>query len=236
MNRSMPGLPVHHQLLEFTQIHVHWVGDAIQPFHPLSSPSPPAPNPSQHQSLFKWVEEDRFLSFWWSKNIMSVMPLTSRTGIPLYYFPVQHSNFLEIFSPGENVWLIRSSGCFRILLQSVTHWSIATFAWGGQSTGVSALAYLNVNCCVYHALEIALIHESEMKEQILYWGLGKCNERCCSTFQTPEYPSSHFFTHFFLFTDMELTFLFLTSLFLKHIFSFLLLIEVFSVISPVPNI
>jgi len=53
MNRSMPGLPVHHQLPEFTQTHVHRVGDAIQPSHPLSSPSPPAPNPSQHQSLFK---------------------------------------------------------------------------------------------------------------------------------------------------------------------------------------
>ena len=55
MNRSMPGLPVHHQLLEFTQTHVHRVSDAIQPSHPLSSSSPPAPNPSQHQSLFQWV-------------------------------------------------------------------------------------------------------------------------------------------------------------------------------------
>ena len=55
MNRSTPGLPVHHQLLEFTQTHVHWVGDAIQPSHPRSSPSPPAPNPSQHQGLFQWV-------------------------------------------------------------------------------------------------------------------------------------------------------------------------------------
>ena len=55
MNRSMPGLPVHHQLPGFTQTHVHWVSDAIQPSHPLSSPSPPAPNPSQHQSLFQWV-------------------------------------------------------------------------------------------------------------------------------------------------------------------------------------
>ena len=53
MNRSTPGLPVHHQLQEFTQIHVHRVCDAIQPFHPRSSPSPPAPNPSQHQSLFQ---------------------------------------------------------------------------------------------------------------------------------------------------------------------------------------
>ena len=55
MNRSMPGLPVHHQLPEFTQTHTHLVGDAIQPSHPLSSPSPPAPNPSQHQGLFQWV-------------------------------------------------------------------------------------------------------------------------------------------------------------------------------------
>ena len=53
MNRSMPGLPVHHHLLEFTQTHVHRVGDAIQPSHPLSSPFPLAPNPSQHQSLFQ---------------------------------------------------------------------------------------------------------------------------------------------------------------------------------------
>ena len=55
MNRSTPGLPVHHQLPEFTQMHAHQVGDAIQPSHPLSSPSPPAPNPSQHQGLFQCV-------------------------------------------------------------------------------------------------------------------------------------------------------------------------------------
>ena len=55
MNRSTPGLPVHHQFSEFPQTHVHRVGDAIQPSHPLSSPSPPAPYPSQHQGLFQWV-------------------------------------------------------------------------------------------------------------------------------------------------------------------------------------
>ena len=53
MNRSTPGLPVHHQLREFTQTHVHRVSDAIQPSHPLLSPSPPAPNPSQHQGLLR---------------------------------------------------------------------------------------------------------------------------------------------------------------------------------------
>ena len=53
MNCSTPGLPVYHQLPEFTQTHVHRVGDSIQPSHPLLSPSPPAPNPSQHQGLFQ---------------------------------------------------------------------------------------------------------------------------------------------------------------------------------------
>ena len=71
MNCSRPGLPVHHQLQEFTQTHVHRVGDAIQPSHPLSSPSPPAPNPSQHQSLFQWV------NFAWGVQSTGVSALAS---------------------------------------------------------------------------------------------------------------------------------------------------------------
>ena len=55
MDCSTPGLPVHHQLPEFTQTHVHWVGDAIQPSHPLLSPSPPDFNLAQHEGLFQWV-------------------------------------------------------------------------------------------------------------------------------------------------------------------------------------
>ena len=62
MNHSTPGLPVHHQLPEFTQTHARRVGDAIQPSHPLSSPSPPAPNPSQHQGLFQWVNSSHEVS------------------------------------------------------------------------------------------------------------------------------------------------------------------------------
>ena len=62
MNCSMPGFPVHHHLPEFTQTHVHRVGDAIQLSHPLSSPSPPAPNPSQHQGLFQWVNSSHEVS------------------------------------------------------------------------------------------------------------------------------------------------------------------------------
>ena len=78
MNSSMPGLPVHHQLPESTQTHVHWVGDAIQPSHPLSSPSPPALSLSQHQGLFKWV---------------SSLPLV----VKVSEFQLQHQSFQWIF-------------------------------------------------------------------------------------------------------------------------------------------
>ena len=64
MDRSTPGLPVYQQLLEFTQTHVHWVSDAIQPSNPLSSPSPPAPNPFQHQGLFQWPLHMRWPKYW----------------------------------------------------------------------------------------------------------------------------------------------------------------------------
>ena len=63
MNCSTPGLPVHHQLPESTQTHVHWVIDAIQPSHPLLSPSPPALNLSQHQGLFKWGSSSHQVDF-----------------------------------------------------------------------------------------------------------------------------------------------------------------------------
>ena len=66
MNRSMPGLPVHYQLLEFTQTQVHWVSDAIQPSHPLSAPSPPALDVSQHQGLSQWVNSSMRWPKYWS--------------------------------------------------------------------------------------------------------------------------------------------------------------------------
>ena len=71
MNCSMPGLPVHHQLPEFTQTHVHRVGDAIQTSHPLSSPSPPAPNPSRHQGLFQSVNSSHEVAKYWSFSLIS---------------------------------------------------------------------------------------------------------------------------------------------------------------------
>ena len=80
MNRSTPGLPVHHQLPEFTQTHVHRVSDAIQPSHPLSSPSPPAPNPSQHQSLFQWVNSSHEVAKNWSFSF-SISPSKEHPGL-----------------------------------------------------------------------------------------------------------------------------------------------------------
>ena len=65
INCSTPSLPVHHQVLEFTQTHVLWVGDNIQPSHPLSSPSPPSLNLSQDQALFKWVSSSHQVAKVW---------------------------------------------------------------------------------------------------------------------------------------------------------------------------
>ena len=85
VNRSMPGLPVHHQLPESTQTHVHQVRDTIQPSHPLSSPSPPALNLSQHQGLFQWVScshqvlEFQFAKYW--SFSFSISPSNEHTGL-----------------------------------------------------------------------------------------------------------------------------------------------------------
>ena len=78
MNCSTPGLPVHNQLLEFTQTHVHWVGDAIQPPDPLSSPSPPALTHSQHQGLFQWVRSLHQVAMYGASASSSVPPMNSQ--------------------------------------------------------------------------------------------------------------------------------------------------------------
>ena len=83
MNCSTPGLPVHHQLPEFTQTHVHWVGDAIQRTYPLSSPSPPAFNLSQHQGLFWWVGSSNQLAKVLVSASASVFPMNIQDWFPL---------------------------------------------------------------------------------------------------------------------------------------------------------
>ena len=99
MDCSMPGLPVHHQLPEFTRTHLHWVGDAIQPSHPLLSPSPPTFNLSQHQCLFKWVSS--------SHQMAKVME-----------FKLQHQSFqwmFKTFPLGWTGWIsLQSKGLSRM--------------------------------------------------------------------------------------------------------------------------
>ena len=109
---SLPGLPVHHQLPDFTQTHVHWVGDAIQPSHPLSSPSPPAPNPSEHQSLFQWVNSSPRWPKYWSFSF-SISPSKEIPG--LISFRMDWLNRLEV------------QGTLKSLLQH--HSSKASILW-----------------------------------------------------------------------------------------------------------
>ena len=96
MNRSTLGPPVYHQLPEFTQTHVHRVADAIQPSHPLSSPSPPAPNSSQHQSLFQWVnsshEVAKVLEF---QFLASFLPKNSQD-----WYPLEWTGWISLQSKG----------------------------------------------------------------------------------------------------------------------------------------
>ena len=95
MNRSTPGLPDHDQLLEFTQIHIHQVSDAIQPSHPLSSPSPPAPDPSKHQSLSQWVssshEAAKVLEFQLQHQSFQWTPRTDLPWSPSWRNPQESS-------------------------------------------------------------------------------------------------------------------------------------------------
>ena len=80
MNHSMPGISVHQQLPEVTQTYVHRVGNATQPSHPLLSPSPPAPNPSQHQGLFPWVNSSHHWPKYWSFSF-SISPSNEHPGL-----------------------------------------------------------------------------------------------------------------------------------------------------------
>ena len=99
MNRSTPGLPVHHKLLEFTQTHAHRVGDAIQPSHPLSSPSLPAPNPSQHQGLFQWVNSSHEMAKVLEFQLQLTLGRTPET-VEILFFTVKWNNPFILCFPG----------------------------------------------------------------------------------------------------------------------------------------
>ena len=106
MNRSTPGLPVHHQLPEFTQTHVHRVSDAIQPSHSLLSPSPPALNPSQHQGLFQWVNSSHEVA----NSFVPKSDFCLLSSARLYSFRLHHN--LRSVSRKKTKAIRRLSLCF----------------------------------------------------------------------------------------------------------------------------
>ena len=101
MDCSMPGFPVHNQHPEYTQSHVHWVGDAIQPSHPLSTPSPPALNLSQHQGLFHWVSSSHQVAKGLDPSVQSVLPMNIHDWFPLGWtgwMSLQSKGLSRVFS------------------------------------------------------------------------------------------------------------------------------------------
>ena len=104
MDSSMPGLPVLHHLLEFAQTHVHWVSDAIQPSQPLSSPSPPAFNLSQHQGLFQWVGS--------SLQVAKVLEIIDR--LAYYHVSLSLVIFLTFWVTPVFFWLVFAWHLFHL--------------------------------------------------------------------------------------------------------------------------
>ena len=142
MDCSMPGLPVHHQLPEFTQTHVHWVGDAIQPSHPLSSPSPPAFNLSQHQGLFKWVSS--------SLQVAKVLGVSASTSV----FPMNIQDwFLELTQDWEiDSWRAQTESCVHQnpTLGLSQHFLIQTYLdypWSTDDALISACDFVIWAAC-----------------------------------------------------------------------------------------
>ena len=132
INHGTPGLPVQHQLPEFTQTHVHWVSDAIQPSHPLSSPSPPALNVSQHQGLFKWLSSSQS----GGQNIgvsasTSVLPMNTQDCSPLGLTgwislqPKGLSSLLQHHSSKASV--LQRSAFFMVQLSCPDYWKNHSF-------------------------------------------------------------------------------------------------------------
>ena len=126
MDCSPPGLPVHHQLPEFTQTHVHRVSDAIQPSHPLSSPSPPAVNLFQHQALFQWVSSSHQVAKYQSFSF-SIGPCNEYSG--LISFRMDWLDLLEV------------QGTLRSLLQN--HSSKASILGGQRASPLSPVLLVN---------------------------------------------------------------------------------------------
>ena len=128
MNCSMPGLPVHQQLLESTQTHVHWVSDAIQPSYPMSSPFPPALSLSQHQGLFKWVNSSHQVAKYWSFGF-SISP--SKEYLGLISFRIDWLDLLAVQGTLKSLLQYHSSKasiiwCSAFFIVQLSHPSMTT--------------------------------------------------------------------------------------------------------------
>ena len=174
MNRSTPGLPVHHQLPVFTQTQVHWVGDAIQPSHPLSSPSHPAFSLSQHQGLFKWVSSSDQISRSVVSN--SLQPHESQNARPPCPSPTPgvHSDSRlssQWCHPAISSSVVPFSSCPQSLPASESFPMSQLFTWGGQSTGVSALASFlpNFQFLITLVLWILVLESRILSLRSWYW-------------------------------------------------------------------
>ena len=163
MNRSTPGLPIQHQLLEFTQTHVHRVGDAIQPSHPLSSPSP-APNPSQHQGLFQWInsshEVAKVLEFSASASVLPMNYPSSniynaKVGKPCSGTSSHHPISLT-WLPISFIWMFAHSQPFRIIFHNISFHHF--FPSNPASFFHSSYPCLIIYICIYGCLLTAFPH------------------------------------------------------------------------------
>ena len=147
MNRSTPGLPVHHQLLlESTQTHVHWVSDVIQPSHPLLFPSPPALNLSQHQGLFQWVSSIKWPKYWtFSFNISPSdehpRPISFRMGW-LDLLSVQGTLKSLLQHHGSKASILWHSAFFIIQLSHPYMTTGKTIAWTRQTFADKVMSLL----------------------------------------------------------------------------------------------
>ena len=116
MDYSMPGLPVHHQLPEFTKTHVNWVGDAIQPSHPLSSPSPPTFSLSQHWGLFKWVRSSHQVAKVFSISISPSNESSGPISFTIDWFDLLQSVLTSLLHHSSKASLLWCSAFFMFQL------------------------------------------------------------------------------------------------------------------------
>ena len=145
MNCSTPGLPVHHQLPEFTQTYVHWVSDAIQPCHLLSSLSPPALNLSQHQGLFKWVSSLTRWPKYWSFSF-NISPANEHPG--LISFRIDWLNLLAVQGALKSLLQYHSSKasilpCSAFFIVQLSHSYVTT----GKTVALTRWTFVEKGLC-----------------------------------------------------------------------------------------